>query len=55
VLLGVAYEWLRRAQTILDVRIARSIAKGKTSVLSGRESPTEAEPLNPRVFKQPLV
>ncbi|KAB5588400.1 Copper transport protein CTR2 [Ceratobasidium theobromae] len=57
VLLGVVYEWLRRAQTILDIRIARSIAKGKTSAnnSSGRASPSEDEPLNPRVFKQPMV
>ncbi|CAE6445900.1 unnamed protein product [Rhizoctonia solani] len=54
VVLGVGYEWLRRAQTILDVRIARSIAKGKTSSLRP-ESPTEDEPLNPRVFKQPMI
>ncbi|ELU38461.1 Ctr domain-containing protein [Rhizoctonia solani AG-1 IA] len=54
VLLGVAYEWLRRAQTTLDVRIARSIAKGKTSAIRA-ESPAEDEPLNPRVFKQPMV
>ncbi|KAF8606366.1 Ctr copper transporter [Ceratobasidium sp. AG-I] len=56
VLLGVGYEWLRRAQTILDVRIARSIVKGKASAsLSGRDSPTEDAPLNPRLFKQSAV
>ncbi|CAE6449846.1 unnamed protein product [Rhizoctonia solani] len=54
VLLCVAYEWLRRAQTILDVRIARSIAKGKTSTF-GQDSPTEDAPLHPRVFKQRAV
>ncbi|QRV93770.1 copper transport protein CTR2 [Ceratobasidium sp. AG-Ba] len=53
VALGVGYEWLRRAQTILDVRIARSISKGKASVLDNPSS--EETPLNPRALKQPSL
>ncbi|KAG9125108.1 hypothetical protein FRC07_008946 [Ceratobasidium sp. 392] len=53
VALGVAYEWLRRAQTVLDVRIARSISKGKASALDGPDS--EEAPLNPRAYKKPAM
>ncbi|KAG8744485.1 hypothetical protein FRC10_010050 [Ceratobasidium sp. 414] len=53
VALGVLYEWLRRAQTNLDVRVARSISKGKASALESPDS--EEAPLNPRAYKQPAL